>query len=68
MSVNTRNVFIEMDKDILSIRIECEHGSLYACQSISDTDVVAVRYMVDEIKREKFAVIKLHYKEDGVDK
>ena len=58
-----RNIRVEMKNGILTIIIQCKHGSLYACQSLSDTDVVAVRYMVEEIQKDKFATINLEYVE-----
>ena len=42
----------EFDRDCLSIRIECEHGSLYAANFQETDDIVAVRYMVNELRND----------------
>ena len=52
-----------MKDGILTIIIQCKHGTLYACNSLFETDVSAVRYMVEEIQKDKFATIDLQYSE-----
>ena len=58
-----REIRVEMKDGILTIIIQCKHGALYACNSLSETDAVAVRYMVEEIQRDRFATIDLQYSE-----
>ena len=58
-----RKIRVEMNDGILTIIIQCKHGALYACNSLSETDAVAVRYMVEEIQNDKFATIDLQYSE-----
>ena len=60
---NSRIISVEMKDGILSIGIECKHGTLFAMQTLTDTDVIAVRYMVEEIQKDKFATIDLRYNE-----
>lgn len=60
---NSRLIEIKMDRGALSIRIECEHGSIVALDTMNSTDPVALRYMVKEIQRAKFNIIDLSYEE-----
>ena len=43
----------EFDRDCLSIRIECEHGSLYASNFQELDNLVSVRYMVNELRKDE---------------
>ena len=49
-----RKLSFQFTKDgNLSIQIQCEHGSLYAMNWTSEDSVVATRYMVEELRRDK---------------
>lgn len=51
-----RKLAFQFDKNgNLSIRIECEHGSLYAMNQNDEDSIVATRYMVEELLRDKNA-------------
>jgi hypothetical protein len=49
-------VFQFDDNSNLSIRIECAHGSLYAMNWNGEDSIVATRYMVEELRRDKDAM------------
>ena len=48
------------------ITIECEHGSLISMNWTGEDDLVAVRYMVNELKNDKRVsrVFDIEYEED----
>ena len=49
-----RKLSLQFTKDgNLSIQIQCEHGSLYAMNWTGEDSVVATRYMVEELRRDK---------------
>lgn len=50
----------------LMITIECEHGSLISMNWTGEDDLVAVRYMVNELKNDKRVsrVFDIEYEED----
>ena len=52
-----------MKDGFLSIGIVCKHGTLFCSQNMVEHDLIAVRYMVDEIQSDKFAPIDLRYEE-----
>lgn len=51
----------------LMISITCEHGSLIAMNWTGEDDLVAVRYMVDELKKDKQVtrVFDIEFEEDA---
>ena len=51
----------------LMILITCEHGSLIAMNWTGEDDLVAVRYMVDELKKDKQVtrVFDIEFEEDA---
>lgn len=51
----------------LMISITCEHGSLIAMNWTGEDDLVAVRYMVNELKNDKqvCSVFDIEYEEDA---
>lgn len=49
-----RKLAFQFDKNgNLSIQIQCEHGSLYAMNFNEEDSIVATRYMVEELRRDK---------------
>ena len=49
-----RKLVFQFDKhENLSIRIECAHGSLYAMNWDEGDSIVATRYMIEELRRDK---------------
>ena len=49
-----RKLSFQFTKDgNISIQIQCEHGSLFAMNWTSEDSVVATRYMVEELRRDK---------------
>ena len=52
-----RKLVFQFDKsENLSIRIECAHGSLYAMNWNEGGSIVAARYMIEELRRDKDAM------------